>query len=90
MRAPVTADELTELQAEVLEFAKIRWKYLGAQEGAIRERWDFGATRYFQILNDLLDNPLALAAEPQLIRQLQRIRDVRREKRSARARGFDL
>ena len=34
--------------------------------------------RYYQHLNRLLDSPDALAAEPQLVRRLQRLRDDQR------------
>ena len=42
------------------------------------------ATRYYQVLNGLLDNPAALAAEPMLVKRLRRMRQERHRERSAR------
>ena len=40
------ADELTELETEVLEFAALRWKYDGARESAVRDRFGWQAIGY--------------------------------------------
>ncbi len=42
------------------------------------------ATRYYQVLNQLLDDEAALAADPMLIKRLRRQRDARQRERSAR------
>lgn len=34
-------------------------------------------TRYYQLVNQLADNPAALAAEPVTVKRLQRIRSYR-------------
>lgn len=75
---------LTETEARVLEFEKQWWRYAGAKESAIRELFDMSATRYYQVLNALLDNPAALAAEPMLVKRLRRMRQERHRERSAR------
>ncbi|HPJ18545.1 MAG TPA: DUF3263 domain-containing protein, partial [Actinomycetota bacterium] len=36
-------------------------------------------TRYYQVLNDLVDDPAALLAEPVVVRRLQRQRQSRRK-----------
>lgn len=75
---------LTETEAGILAFEKQWWRYAGAKETAIRELFDLSATRYYQILNGLLDNPAALAAEPLLVKRLRRMRDARHRERTGR------
>lgn len=70
---PVDAG-LTERERQVLAFERRWWRHAGAKEQAIRDTFDLSATRYYQILNGLLDNPAALAAEPLLIGRLRRLR----------------
>ena len=79
-----TKDELTDLEREVLGFEKLWWKYAGAKEAAIRERFDWSVTRYHQVLNALIDRPAALAADPLLVRRLRRLRDYRAAHRTRR------
>ncbi|GAA1864091.1 DUF3263 domain-containing protein [Brevibacterium marinum] len=76
------APELSELEESVLEFERRWWKYGGAKDHAIRERFDMSATSYFQILNSLLDNPAALASDPMLVKRLRRIRTTRQSERA--------
>lgn len=78
-----TTTDLTPEELEILEFERQWWKYSGAKETAVRERWDMSSTRYYQVLNALLDRPEALAADPLLVRRLQRLRDQRRRVRSS-------
>ncbi|HVT22265.1 MAG TPA: DUF3263 domain-containing protein, partial [Mycobacteriales bacterium] len=47
------------------------------------------ATRYYQVLNALLDRPEALAADPMLVKRLRRMRAARQRQRSARRLGFE-
>lgn len=77
-------DGLTELDADVLDFERHWWKYGGAKESAIRDRFDCSSTRHYQRLNALIDRPEALAYDPLLVRRLQRLRDARARHRSAR------
>ena len=74
--------ELSELEVAVLEFERRWWKYGGAKDHAIRERFDMSAPSYFQILNSLLDNPAALASDPMLVKRLRRIRSTRQSERA--------
>jgi uncharacterized protein DUF3263 len=46
-------------------------------------------TRYYQVLNALIDKPEALAAEPLLIKRLRRLRASRQRTRSARRLGVE-
>src|SRR5450756_2772523 len=55
---------LSERDEQVLAFERQWWKYAGAKEQAIRELFDMSATRYYQVLNALIDSPAALAHDP--------------------------
>jgi hypothetical protein len=83
------AGELTERDREILAFERHWWKYAGAKEQAVRELFDMSATRYYQVLNALLDRPEALAADPMLVKRLRRLRAARQRARSARRLGFE-
>ena len=74
---------LTDQDMAALDFEAQQWTYPGAKEQAIRETFDWSATRYFQVLNALIDRPEALAYAPLLVRRLQRLRDSRARQRSA-------
>ena len=84
------AGELSERDREILAFERQWWKYAGAKEQSIRERFDMSATRYYQVLNALLDRPEALAADPMLIKRLRRLRTARQRARSARRLGIEV
>ena len=83
-------DELSERDRQILEFERQWWKYAGAKEQAIRDLFDMSATRYYQVLNALLDNPAAMAADPMLVKRLRRMRAARQRARSARRLGIEL
>src|SRR5205823_5337418 len=65
-------DGLTRRDREILTFERQWWKYAGAKEQAIRELFDMSATRYYQVLNTLIDAPAALAVDPLLVKRLRR------------------
>jgi hypothetical protein len=67
-------DELTEQERAILDFEKHWWRRPGAKEQAIRETFDLSPTRYYQLLNALLDRPAAVAYDPALINRLRRLR----------------
>ncbi len=73
----------------ILEFERQWWKYAGAKEQAMREKFDMSATRYYQALNALIDRPAALEADPMLVKRLRRLRAARQRARSARRLGID-
>ena len=84
------AGDLTSRDCEILEFERQWWKYAGAKEQAVRERFDMSSTRYYQVLNVLIDRPDALAFDPLLVRRLRRLRAARQRARSARRLGFEV
>ena len=81
---------LPERDQQILEFERQWWKFAGAKEQAIREQFDMSATRYYQVLNALIDQPEALAFDPMLVKRLQRMRAARQRARSARRLGIEL
>ncbi len=82
-------DGLSRRDREILAFERQWWKYAGAKEQAVRELFDMSATRYYQVLNGLIDRPEALAADPMLIKRLRRLREGRQRARAARRLGMD-
>jgi hypothetical protein len=87
---PEDSGELSSRDAAMLDFERQWWKYAGAKEQAVREKFDMSATRYYQVLNALIDRPEALVHDPLLVRRLRRLRATRQRQRSARRLGFDL
>jgi hypothetical protein len=81
---------LSDRDRDILEFERQWWKYAGAKETAVREKFDMSSTRYYQVLNALIDRPEALAADPLLVRRLRRLRSQRQRQRSARRLGFEV
>jgi hypothetical protein len=84
------AGELSDRDAEILSFERQWWKFAGAKEQAIRDKFEMSATRYYQLLNALIDRPEALAYDPLLVKRLRRLRATRQRNRSARRLGIDL
>ncbi len=68
---------LSEQDQKLLDFEARRFRQAGRKEAAIREQFDLSAIRYYQRLNQLLDDPDALAYSPSLVNRLRRLRDKR-------------
>ncbi len=81
---------LSERDQAILGFERQWWKYAGAKEQAIRELFDMSATRYYQVLNALIDDQAALAFDPMLVKRLRRMRASRQRARTARRLGVEL
>ena len=81
---PAVIPEFGEREQQVLEFERFWWKYAGAKERAIKDNLDMSATRYYQLLNQIIDLPEALAYDPILVKRLQRLRAFRQRERVAR------
>ena len=73
--------ELSARDAEILAFERQWWKFAGAKEQAIRDKFQMSATRYYQVLNALIDKPGGAGPDPLLVKRLRRLRATR----SARA-----
>ena len=68
---------LTERELEILAFEARWWKHAGAKEQAIRDTFGLSSTRYYQLLNGLLDKPEATEHDPVLVGRLRRLRATR-------------
>ena len=88
--AEAREDELSGRDREILNFERQWWKYAGAKEQSIRDEFDMSATRYYQVLNALIDRPEALAYDPMLIKRLRRLRATRQRTRAARRLGIEV
>jgi len=77
-------EALTDVQLAVLEIESRTWRYAGVKEAHIRAELGMTPTRYYAVLNRLLDDPAAEAAYPQLVRRLRRLREARVRARSPR------
>ncbi len=86
----VVPDGLTRRDLDILRFERQWWQFAGVKEQAIRDMFDLSATRYYQVLNEVIDNPAALAAEPLLVRRLRRVRATRAKNRAARRLGIEI
>lgn len=82
--------ELNDEHRAILDLERIWWKYAGAKESEVRARFGMTSTRYYQVLNWIIDQPEAIAADPMTVRRLQRLRDQRGRQRSARRSGIAL
>jgi hypothetical protein len=74
---PVPEAALTDREQEILAFEGKWWKHAGSKEQAIRDTFGLSSTRYYQLLNGLLDNPAALEKDPVLVGRLRRLRSAR-------------
>ena len=74
---------LTERQKAMLAFEKSWWRRAGSKEQAIKEQFKLSATRYYQLLNQLLELPEALAYDPLVVGRLRRLRATRARSRRA-------
>lgn len=79
---------LSDRDREILAFEREWFRHVGAKDREVRERFGISATRYYQILNDLLSSPEAMAEDPMLVKRLQRLRASRQRMRAARRLGL--
>lgn len=73
---------LSERDMRVLAFERSTWRSEGAKEQAITETLDMSSTRYYQLLNELIDSPEALKFDPVLVKRLRAQRARRQRMRS--------
>jgi hypothetical protein len=81
---------LSELETQILEFERTWWRHAGAKESSIKELFNLTPPAYYQMLNNLIDRPAALMAQPLLVKRLLRLRDQRTASRSSTKLGFTL
>ncbi len=73
---------LSDLEVRILDFERQWWKYAGAKDAAIKELFQISAKEYYELLNNLIDRPDALATAPLLVKRLRRLRAARVSARS--------
>jgi hypothetical protein len=56
----------------------------------VRDLFDMSATRYYQVLNALIDRPEAVEYDPMLVKRLRRLRSTRQRQRTARRLGLEV
>ncbi|MFC8584520.1 DUF3263 domain-containing protein [Streptomyces sp. NPDC057217] len=78
---PAGPAALTEQEQALLAVERRSWPGPGAKERAVREGLGLSPTRYYQLLNALLDDPRALAHDPVTVNRLRRIREERQRRR---------
>jgi hypothetical protein len=81
---------LTDHEQAVLDFERSWWTEDGVKEVLIEERLEMTSSRYYQVLNELLDRPDALDHDPMVVRRLRRLRDRKRRARLDAAAGGRL
>jgi hypothetical protein len=82
-------DGLTDRERVILAFERQWWKYAGAKDQAIREIFGISPTRYYQLVNDLIEKHEALMADPMLVKRLRRLRTGQSRVRGARRLGVE-
>jgi len=75
---------LSEHDMRILAFERSWWRLAGAKEREILEVFGMPVTRYYQLLNELIDRPEAAEFDPVLVARLRRQRSRRHRMRSAR------
>ena len=75
---------LSELEMRMLAFERSWWRSPGAKEREILDAFALSPTRYYQLLNELIDRPAAAQFDPVLVARLRRRRADRSTLRSGR------
>jgi hypothetical protein len=72
---------ISERHQAMLEFERTFWTFDEPRETLIRARFQCSVDEYYAELNELLEQPEALAHDPLVVRRLQRQRIRRRRER---------
>ncbi|CAN5394982.1 hypothetical protein BH24ACT7_BH24ACT7_22250 [soil metagenome] len=70
----------------ILDFEGSWWLHPGGKDAAIRDNLGMSATRYYQAIRRLMDDPEASAYDALTVRRLQRMKRVRMEQIAERVR----
>jgi hypothetical protein len=65
----------------ILDFERTWRSQPGPKEAAIREQFSFSRSRYYELLNALLDDDDALSYDPLTVKRARRVRNQRRRVR---------
>ena len=81
---------LGERESAVLEFESSWWLYPGPKDRAVREYLGMSATRYYQVLRRLMEDPEAMRHDPLTVKRLCRMRsDIAKRAADRRLGGGD-
>ena len=72
---------LDDRDRSILDFERTWWTQVGPKEHAIRREFSLSPTRYYQLLNRLLDSREAQVYDPLVVRRLRHLRNERRRAR---------
>ena len=76
-------DALSPRDRRILALERQWFCNAGSKEAEISRQFGMTPTRYFQILNGLIDDPRAMRESPQIVARLRRLRLARRRTRRA-------
>ena len=76
-------DVLSPRDRRILALERQWFCNAGSKEAEISRQFGMTPTRYFQILNGLIDDPRAMRESPQIVARLRRLRLARRRTRRA-------
>ncbi|WP_232017104.1 DUF3263 domain-containing protein [Gordonia insulae] len=68
----------------MLDVSGRRWRYAGSMAAAVEAEFGVTVTRFWQIINGILDDPDAIEYSPLTVNRLRRLRSARAQARSAR------
>ena len=72
---------LTRRDRDILDFERSWWTATSPKDVQIRERFELSATRYYQLLGELLEDGEAMAYDPLGVTRPRRQRERRRRAR---------
>lgn len=76
-----SAEYLSARDRRILALERQWFSNAGSKEAAITRQFEMTPTRYFQVLNGLLDDPRAMREYPQVVARLRRLRTARQRSR---------
>jgi Protein of unknown function (DUF3263) len=72
---------LTDRDRAIIDLERLWWQIPTTKAAAIRARLELSPTRYYELLNTLLDDPAAAEYDPLVVHRLRRTRLRRRQAR---------
>jgi hypothetical protein len=85
----VAKSNLSDRERRILAFERQWWAHAGAKDRAIREEFEVSTTRYYQLLNGLIETRAAMEADPMLVKRLRRVRARRQRDRGRKRLGIE-
>ena len=75
---------MNKVQHAILDFETQWWLRLGDKDRAIHEAFGLEPRRYYELLDQLLDEPEAMVRAPATISRYRRLRDLRQRRGAPR------